>query len=83
MLSKRMSTETDTPLSRAKAIAGGAAGLAEKLSKLAPERGLTPQAITQWKKVPATRVADVSGITGIPAHELRPDVFPAPMAVAS
>lgn len=52
--------------------AGGAAALASRL-------GITPKAIYQWPYVPAERVGSVSALTGIPPHELRPDVFPAPL----
>lgn len=60
---------------KAKSDHGGAAGLAEKLTKLNPTRALTRQAVVQWKQVPADRVIDVEVITGISRHELRPDVF--------
>ncbi len=69
-----MSTDTDF-LSIAKQRLGGAAGMASKLSDLAPERALTPQAISQWKRVPAERVLEVETLTGISRHDLRPDVF--------
>jgi DNA-binding transcriptional regulator YdaS (Cro superfamily) len=36
---------------------------------------ITPQAISQWDKVPAKRVLEVERITGISRHKLRPDVF--------
>lgn len=39
---------------------------------------ITPQAISQWKKVPADRVLDVERVTGISRHELRPDIFGPP-----
>jgi DNA-binding transcriptional regulator YdaS (Cro superfamily) len=52
---------------------GGPAKLAAALT----ERGIkiTPQAISQWKRVPADRAILVEVITGISRHELRPDVF--------
>lgn len=53
----------------AKEKAGGPAALAKALGNI------TPQAVSQWKKVPAERVLDVERVTGIPRHELRPDVF--------
>ncbi|MCO5085119.1 MAG: helix-turn-helix domain-containing protein [Mesorhizobium sp.] len=28
-----------------------------------------------WKQVPAERVGEVSRATGIPPHDLRPDIF--------
>jgi DNA-binding transcriptional regulator YdaS (Cro superfamily) len=35
-------------------------------------------ALSQWNQVPATRATEVAELTGIPLHELRPDVFPVP-----
>lgn len=63
----------DTPLDRAKAGVGGNTGLSRLLSGT-----ITPQAISQWKKVPAERVLDVERATGVSRHELRPDIYPAP-----
>jgi DNA-binding transcriptional regulator YdaS (Cro superfamily) len=45
------------------------------LTKLAAHLGINPSAIPQWKRVPAHHAHRVSDITGIPVHELRPDVF--------
>lgn len=53
----------------AKLKAGGPASLAKSLG------GITPQAVSQWKKVPADRALEVERLTGISRHELRPDVF--------
>ncbi|MCA3246986.1 MAG: helix-turn-helix domain-containing protein [Azospirillum sp.] len=41
--------------------------------------GVSPQAVSQWTRVPPAHVARVAAESGIPAHELRPDVFPAPL----
>jgi len=57
-------------LKRAKQIAGGNTGLAKAMD------GLTPQAVSQWEIVPPLRVLDVERITGVPRHELRPDIYP-------
>lgn len=46
--------------------------------KLADALNIYASALSQWNQVPATRATEVSDITGIPLHELRPDVFPAP-----
>lgn len=43
--------------------------------KLAAALEITPQAISQWDKIPLNRVFEVERITGIPRHELRPDYF--------
>lgn len=48
------------------------------ITRLAAELCISSQAISQWKRVPAERVLDVERITGIPRHELRPDIYPAP-----
>lgn len=51
--------------------------------QLAEAVGVTPQAVHLWVKkgrVPAERVLVVASHTGIPAHELRPDLYPAPVA---
>lgn len=62
-------------LETAKKLAGGAVGLAEKIG------GITPQAVSQWSKVPPARVLDVERITGVSRHDLRPDLYgPAPVS---
>lgn len=47
------------------------------LARLARELGITRGAVAQWEKVPAERIGDVSRVTGIPLHTLRPDLFAA------
>ena len=51
--------------------AGGPDELARKLD-------ITRQAISQWKQVPPLRVLEVERITGVPRHDLRPDLYPEP-----
>lgn len=60
--------EAREALQRAREVAGGAVGLGRQL-------GISPQAVSQWGRVPAERVVDVERITGIPRAELRPDLF--------
>ena len=50
-----------------------AAGNAQKFAELV---GVTPQAISQWRRVPALRVLQVEKLTGVSRHELRPDIYP-------
>lgn len=61
-------------------------GLERVLEKTAPvvlarELGIAIQAITGWKKakrVPVERVLEVSRISGVPPHVIRPDIYPVP-----
>jgi DNA-binding transcriptional regulator YdaS (Cro superfamily) len=47
-----------------------------KASFVAEQLGITSGAVSQWDHVPAERVLEVERITGIPRHELRPDIYP-------
>jgi len=60
-------------LEEAKLAVNGNTGLSRALNC-----GITPQAIAQWKHVPAERVLRVEKVTGVPRHRLRPDLYPAP-----
>lgn len=46
------------------------------LVKLAASLGITKQAVSQWDEVPPLRVLEVERISGVPRHELRPDLYP-------
>lgn len=61
--------EETSPVERAAAAAGNKSELARRL-------GVKVQSIQQWKRIPAERVLDVERVTGIPRHELRPDLYP-------
>ena len=63
-------TLPEDALDAARKAAGGNVGIARALG------GITPQAISQWRRVPAERVLDVERITGIPRSNLRPDLYP-------
>ena len=45
---------------------------------LAAQIGVRPSALCKWERgrIPAERVIEVERITGIPRHELRPDLYP-------
>lgn len=62
--------KTITPLERAKIAAGGTVALAKAMGG-----SITPQAISQWDKIPLGRVFAIEQATGIPRGELRPDFF--------
>lgn len=48
------------------------------MTRLAAELGIERGAVAMWKQVPPARVPDVSRITGIPRHVLRPDLWEPP-----
>lgn len=49
-------------------LAGGPRALSRKI-------GISSQAISQWDRIPATRVLEVERITGVSRHALRPDIY--------
>jgi DNA-binding transcriptional regulator YdaS (Cro superfamily) len=55
-------------LNEARIASGGSSAIARALD-------LTPQAVSQWRAVPAERVLDVERISGVSRYRLRPDVF--------
>lgn len=71
--SSRQAFAASAALKRGIAAAGGPDALAARLGIHA----VTPRG---WVHCPAARVHDVAAATGVPAHELRPDLFPAPAA---
>lgn len=71
-------SKSQTPVERVIEALGG-------LTKAAAAMGIeNPSVIANWRtrgRVPAEKVLDVEGLTGISRHDLRPDVFgptPAP-----
>jgi hypothetical protein len=44
---------------------------------------ITPQAISQWRRVPPQYVNTVAGLSGVAHHKIRPDVFAKPQKGAA
>lgn len=55
---------------RAIEAAGGRASVARHFN-------ISREAVYQWTRVPPERVVGLSQISGVPCHELRPDLYPA------
>ncbi len=47
---------------------------AGSMRKLADKLGISQQAISRWRKVPAKRVIAIERTTGVPRERLRPDL---------
>ena len=63
-------------INRAIDLAGGVARVAQHF-------GIHHSAICRWRErgqIPAARVPDLARLTGIPRHQLRPDLWEAPPA---
>lgn len=68
-----MQTGSPTPIERAIAACGKQHDLANKISR-------SQQIVSYWKKrgvIPAEAVPAIEAATGIPRHELRPDLYEA------
>jgi hypothetical protein len=61
----------DPALVRVLKKAGGPSRVAEHL-------GVVASAVTQWSRVPARHIHRLETLTGIPAREIRPDLWDAP-----
>lgn len=46
-------------------------------ARAAARLGVHHQAVYQWRRCPKHRVAALARISGVPKHELRPDLHPA------
>lgn len=64
-----------SPAKRAVKAIGGVVAVAKLV-------GISPQAVSQWDQVPALHAAKVAAASGVPAHELRPDIFTPPADAA-
>lgn len=42
---------------------------------LARELGMSPQALSEWRRVPADRILQVEAVTKISRKKLRPDLY--------
>jgi DNA-binding transcriptional regulator YdaS (Cro superfamily) len=61
----------DAALVRVLEAAGGPTKVAEHL-------GVVPSAVTQWTRVPARHIHRLEALTGIPARDIRPDLWDTP-----
>lgn len=67
----------DAALQRAIDTVGGVTSMADQIKRVTG-REITVSGVSQWKLCPPHRVLVVSQVSGVPSHELRPDLYPAP-----
>jgi DNA-binding transcriptional regulator YdaS (Cro superfamily) len=53
------------------------------IAALARELGITRGAVSQWHRVPLSRIVAIEKITGVPRQKLRPDLFKGLITIAS
>ncbi|WP_082666601.1 transcriptional regulator [Acetobacter senegalensis] len=53
------------------------------VTPLASLLGIKPPSIYSWKEIPPRRVVRIAEITGIPACELRPDLYPTALSLSN
>jgi DNA-binding transcriptional regulator YdaS (Cro superfamily) len=53
------------------------------IAALARELGITRGAVSQWHRVPLSRIVAIEKITGVPRQKLRPDLFKGLITTAS
>lgn len=61
-----------TPIDRARMAVGGSILLGQRINHPNPDE------ILAWKRVPEKYVVQIEIVTGVPRHDLRPDIYPAP-----
>ncbi len=56
-----------------------------KLIDLSRGLGVDKATVTRWaqKRIPAERVVEIERVTGIPRHDLRPDLYPVEQETAA
>lgn len=69
-MTENISLERDAGVQAAIKEGGGVASLATKI-------GVSSQAVSQWRRIPAERVIDVERATGVRREVLRPDLYDA------
>lgn len=74
-MAKRVSTPSPEALEAVEAFRAEQWG---KLADIGKELGISKQAISGWRAIPAEWVRQLSDVTGIPAWRLRPDLYDAP-----
>lgn len=50
-----------------------------RMTQIAEAVNLSAAAVCRWKRIPAERAQMISKALGLPLHELRPDLWPAPV----
>lgn len=73
-----MATEDmrDQSLDKAILAVGGVTELARLITEVSPEKQISPQGVSKWRKCPSERVLQVEKVTGVSRHELRSDLYP-------
>jgi transcriptional regulator with XRE-family HTH domain len=76
-MAKRVSTPPEEAVEALIAVKATLSAKKLSFADVAKGLGITRQAVSGWHAVPAEWVKKISDLTGIPPHELRPDLYDA------
>lgn len=76
-MAKRVSTPPEEAVEALRAVKAALPAKGITFADVAFHLGITRQAVSGWHAIPAEWVKKISDLTGIPPHELRPDLYDA------
>lgn len=77
-MAKRVSTPPEEAVEALRVLKAGLWVRGLTMSDVAKGLGITRQAVSGWHAIPAEWVKKIADLTGVPPHQLRPDLYDAP-----
>jgi DNA-binding transcriptional regulator YdaS (Cro superfamily) len=77
-MAKRISTPPEEAVEALRTVKAELSERKQSSADLAKHLGITRQAVSGWRAIPAEWVKRIAELTGIPPHRLRPDLYDEP-----